>query len=294
MTIRAAMIGALVLLCAFQPAAQASDAVDAAQDGSADGRKIPILISDHHADHALWLLRHVGHEDTDIVVLDAHADTETNPGRETIRSLLAAGDYEGADSLFGNHNWIHPLVPGPVSSLVWISRIAGFPGGERARGFLYSTRSWGIQTGYINTEELETFPGGERPLPAGDRALFVSIDLDFFYNEDYTPGDISRVFERLWNYSLERNGKVLWAICLSRAWLPGDEYAWELLEQSLRWLLAQSAFETPEVSVFTSSRRDTSRKAQSFRAEGMEPPGFYLRDDAAPPVIRELLEALAK
>jgi hypothetical protein len=168
-----------------------------------------------------------------------------------------------------------------VDSLVWINRITGFPEGERVRGFLSSTGSWNIKTGYINTDELAA-------LPVTDKALFVSIDLDFFYSEDYTPRDIPLVFDRLWNYSSLRKGKVLWAICVSRAWLPDDEYAWELLEQSLRWLLTQSAFEAPELSVFTSNRYDTSRKARAFRAEGREPPGFYLRENAAPPVIREL------
>jgi hypothetical protein len=271
----ASMIGGLILSCAF-PAA--------AQDEAGRG-KIPILISDHHADHALWLFRHFGYEDTDLVVLDAHADTETNPDWETIHESIARGDYGNADSLIKNHNWIHPLTPGPVTSLVWISRISGFPGGERVRGFLSSTRSWDIKTDYINVDELET-------LPPRDRALFVSIDLDFFYNEDYTPRDIPRVFNRLRDYSLGRKGKILWALCLSRAWLPSDEYAWELLEQSLRWLLPQSGFERPEVSVFTSRRYDTSRKARSFRAEGMEPPGFYSRDDAIPGVIKDLFLAL--
>jgi hypothetical protein len=271
------MVGVLVVSCAFPAAAQ----------DRADRGKIPILISDHHADHALWLFRRLGYEDTDIVVLDAHADTEANPERETIRELLAAGDYGRADSFIKNHNWIHPLIPGPVNSLVWINRISGFPGGEKVRGFVSSTRSWDIRTDYINAEELET-------LPQRDRALFVSIDLDFFYSEDYTSRDIPLVFDRLWNYSSGRNGTVLWALCLSRPWLPSDEYAWELLEQSLRWLLPRSAFETPEVRVFNSYRYDTSRKALAFRAEGMEPPGFYLRENAAPGIIKDLFSALEK
>jgi hypothetical protein len=275
------MAGALVM-CAFPAAAETTAAADRAGRG-----KIPILISDHHADHAFWFLRNAGNEDTDLLVLDAHADTEAHPEREAIRALAARADYKGAGSLFKNHNWIHPFTPWPVVSIVWISRITGLPGGERVRGFLSSTRSWGVKTGYINVDELET-------LPAGDRALFVSIDLDFFYNEDYTPRDIPRVFDRLWDYSSKRKGTVLWAVCLSRAWLPDDEYAWELFEQSLRWLLRQSAFEAPEVSVFTSRRYDTSRKAAAFRAEGTEPPGFYRREDAAPRVIRELLAALGK
>jgi hypothetical protein len=47
--------------------------------------------------------------------------------------------------------------------------------------------------------------------------LFVSIDLDFFYNGACTPGDILFVFDRLPDFSLRRGGKILWALCVSRA-----------------------------------------------------------------------------
>jgi hypothetical protein len=100
---------------------------------------------------------------------------------------------------------------------------------------------------------------------------------------------VPEVFEKLWEYSSRRKGRVLWAVCLSRAWLPDDRYAWELLEQSLRWLVARAGFEAPDISLFSSRRHDTSRKAEAFRAEGREPPGFYRREDAMPDSVRGLL-----
>jgi hypothetical protein len=255
----------------------------AGAQGAEGEAKIPLLISDHHGDHALWLYRRVGREKTDMILLDAHGDAEKNPRYRIIRESFAS-DPEGANRFIGNHNWIHPLSPAPLDSLLWISKISQVPETPRVRGFLGSTSSWGMgRAACINLNEL----GFSGP---GDvfTNLFVSIDLDFFYAEDYTPLHIPGVFEKLMEYSLGRKGKVLWAICLSRAWLPGDDYAWELLEQSLRWLIPHGEFEAPEISLFSSRRHDTSRKAEAYRAEGEEPPGFYRREDVMPDSVRGL------
>jgi hypothetical protein len=246
------------------------------------GKGIPLLISDHHGDHALWLINRGGNESTALLVLDAHADTEINRDREAIRAFIGAGDQKNADRLLKNHNWIHPLTPGPVNSLAWISRISGTPDQGREEGFWRSTASWGLETAEcVNVDELDSVS-----LPGA--LLFVSIDLDFFYYEDYTARDIPPVFNRLLEYSEAWNGDVLWALCTSLAWLPGAEYAWELLEQSLAWLAAQEVFAPAEITMFTSYRYDTSRRAESFRAAGMEAPGFYLKEGALPETVRNL------
>jgi hypothetical protein len=247
-----------------------------------EGQKIPLLISDHHGDHALWLYRLAGYEKTDMILLDAHGDAERNPHYCIIRESLVRDAGGEADRFIGNHNWIHPLFPAPLASLLWISKISQVPETLKVEGFLRAASSWGMgNAAGINLDELT-------PSGPGDANLFVSIDLDFFYAEDYTPRLVPEVFEKLWEYSLDRKGKVLWAICLSRAWLPNDCYAWELLEQSLRWLVPHAEFESPEISLFSSRRQDTSRKAEAFRAEGREPPGFYRREDAMPESVRDL------
>jgi hypothetical protein len=221
-----------------------------------------------------------------MLVLDAHADTEANRRRQAIRALISAGDYESADRLIQNHNWIHPLTPSPVNSLIWISRISGLPDETRLAGFLKSTAAWNIEHAEcISIDELDSAPvtGG---------TLFVSIDLDFFYYEDYSPRDISRIFDRLLDYSLNWEGGVLWAVCASLAWLPNVEYAWELLGQSIEWLIPKKEFMPPELSIFSTYRYDTSRRAESFRITGMEPPGFYLKEDTMPDTIRNLFSRL--
>jgi hypothetical protein len=191
-----------------------------------------------------------------------------------------------ADELFQNHNWIHPLVPQPVDSLVWISGISGFPDNEKYGGFIKSTAGWPMKRRRcIILDELDT-------VSPDNNTLFISVDLDFFYNADYTPRDIPFVFDKLLDYSLGWAGNCIWAVCVSRAWLPGIEYAWELLEQSLAWLASRTEFDVPALTVFSGNRYDTSRKAESFRIMGMEPPGLYQKKDEMPDRVKQLLAEL--
>jgi hypothetical protein len=114
----------------------------AAQSGNttsgAAQRKIPILISDHHADHALYLLRQVKKETATLLVLDAHSDTEPHPEYDRVRDFISSGNYTGADNYMKNQNWIHPLTPWPVSSLVWIDKISGFPDAEPYHPYFFA------------------------------------------------------------------------------------------------------------------------------------------------------------
>jgi hypothetical protein len=272
------MIFTFLFLCAC--AAWAQETPPAAP------QKIPILFSDHHADHALWLLEKAGGQAAALVVVDAHADTAPNPARDNIRAYIQRGNYRAADDAFGNHNWIEPLVPHPVDSLVWISGISGFPGGARYEGFIQSSAGWGIKDRRcITLDELDTVsPGGG--------VLFVSIDLDFFYQDTCTPRDIPFVFDKLLDFSLRRPGNILWAVCVSRAWLPDSEYAWEVLEQSLAWLSSKTEFAAPALTLFSAGRRDTSRRARYFQSMGLQPPGLHQNADEMPERVRQLLAEL--
>jgi hypothetical protein len=226
-------------------------------------------------------------EGASLIVVDAHADTAPNDGRDRIRDYVRRGRGREVDALFHNHDWIHPLVPRPVNSLVWISGLSGFPNTEKYRGFIKSSAGWDLrERRCISLDELDTVsPGGG--------VLYISIDLDFFYNDTCMAGDIPFVFDRLLDFSLSWPGKVVWAVCVSRAWLPAAEYAWELFEQSLAWLVRRSEFAPPAYTVFSKARYDTSRRAAAFRAMGMEAPGLYRKEDEAPDRVKRLLEELS-
>jgi hypothetical protein len=265
---------AVFLLAALPPSASLS-----AQE------KIPLLISEHHADHMEFFYRHGKKIPAAMVVLDAHADTVENESSALIRRLFSAGAYQRAGELAGNHDWIHPLASEPLGALVWINAINGAPSSDRAEGFARSTSRWNSNIRIIasSVEEL-------RFLNIAGETLFVSVDLDFFYHRDHGPQDIPAVLDSLFSFSSRWQGPVAWAICLSRPWLPNDAYAWALLEHSLQWLSARQEFGAAEITLFNSRRIDTSRTAQAIRAEGREIP--KLRETDAPAYINALLREL--
>jgi hypothetical protein len=230
------------------------------------------------------MLRHFGIEPGGIpadsrvcmVVLDAHTDTVKN------------------DSPFasGNHNWISPLYPFPLETLVWIHTIGGFPNSNsgKVRGFYHSVSEWGAGSPPLNTFALSLDRFSHTVLSADPgQSLFISIDLDFFCIEHNTPADIPFVFDMLFDFASRWQGKVIYAIALSRPWLPNDEYAWELLRQSLRWFSGKAEFSPPELTLFTLRCEDTSAKARAYRERGLAVPSFYGRENEIPDDIRDLL-----
>ncbi|MDR2922420.1 MAG: hypothetical protein LBU85_03635 [Treponema sp.] len=259
---------------------------------SAQDRTIPLLICEHHADHMEFFFRYGANTRGErsraaMIVLDAHADTVANEQSDLIQSLAAAGSFSRAGRLAGNHNWIQPLAPAPLEALALISAVRGPPRSDKLKGFLKSTSSWNseIRTFFLTVEELRFWE------TAGE-TLFVSIDLDFFAGEDYGPEDIPVVFDALFSFAARWQGPVIWAVCLSRPWLPDDRCAWLLLDRSLRWLRARAEFQPPEIALFDSRRNDTSRTAQAFRAQGLEPP--VLREADAPEQIKALIIELTQ
>jgi hypothetical protein len=244
--------------------------------------KIPLLISEHHADHMEFFLRYGGYSSAAMIVLDAHADTVKNEQSETIRGLSAVGNFSSAGELAGNNNWIHPLASTLVKTLVWISTIQNFPNIDTLYGFFYTVSTWNeeINTYFLSIEELYS-------LEISGETLFISVDLDFFYSEDHVLDDVFSVFNSLFEFSSCWQGPVVWAICLSRPWLPDDLYAWNLLGQSLQWLSSRPEFDAVEITLFNSQRIDTSRTAQIFSAEGRKMP--MLREEDAPEQIKIIL-----
>jgi hypothetical protein len=249
----------------------------------AEGEKVPLLISDHHADHGPFMLRYFGTEPENracMVVLDAHTDTVKN-----------------VSPPLGNHDWISSLYPFPLKTLVWIHAMAGFPGPNsgRVRGFYSSVSRWGAGIPPLNARAVSLGDISHISLSAAaGQSLFVSIDLDFFSMENNTPADIPYVFDALFDFSSQWQGKVIWALALSRPWLPDDGYAWELLRQSLLWFSAKTCFTPPELTLFTAQFEDSSAMARAYREKRLAVPSFYGRENEIPDDIRELFAKLQK
>jgi hypothetical protein len=215
-----------------------------------------------------------------MVVLDAHTDTVKND----------------SPPVSGNHNWISPLYPFPLKSLVWIHGIAGFPGSNsgKVRGFYLSVSEWGDGDPPLNALALSLDCLSHIVSSAAGQSLFISIDLDFFCVENNTPADIPLVFDTLFDFASRWQGRVVYALALSRPWLPDNGYAWELLRQSLRWFSGKAEFALTKTTLFTVQCEDTSAKARAYREMGLEIPSFYGRENETPSDIKDLFAKLNK
>jgi hypothetical protein len=232
-----------------------------------------------------FFFRHGKSTSAAMIVFDAHADTVLNEQSGLIRNLAAAGNYSRAGEYAGNHNWIHPLSSVPLSSLTWISVINGVPRGNKQEGFFRTTSAWNSAVQFVSSSV-----DGLRFLNIAGETLFISVDLDFFYSEDHRPEDVPAVLNAIFYFASRWQGSVVWAICLSRPWLPDDHYAWILLEKTLYWLCSRPEFRVPEITLFNSRRIDTSRTAQDFHAQGREIP--FLREEDTPFHIKSLINEL--
>jgi hypothetical protein len=257
----------------------------------AQDRTINLMISEHHADHLGFFFRYGerynvpygrARPSATLVVLDAHADTVKNERAGFIRQFAAARYFGLTVDNAGNHNWIQPLAPVPMVELAWINTLHGHPRADKLQGFETSVASWGRR---VNAYALSLEELGNREVP--ERTLFISVDLDFFYSDYHLPRDVPAVLDALFDFSSRSQHPVVWAFCLSRSSLPSDDYAWALLEQTLRWLNSHPEFCAPEVTLFEGHIFDTSHTAQAFRAEGKEMP--FLREIDAPDEIKMLL-----
>jgi hypothetical protein len=228
-----------------------------------------------------------------MIVLDAHVDTVENEQADSIRKLAAERNFWLTVDYAGNHNWIHPLAPVPLTELAWISTLRGHPRADKLQGFYKSLAQWDVRVNasFLSVEELHFWK-----VPA--QTLFVSIDLDFFYSENHSSRDVPAVLDALFAFSSRSRGNrlpehpVAWAFCVSRPWLPSDDYAWTLLEQTLRWLCSRPEFFAPEITIFESHRFDTSQTALAFRAEGREMP--FLREKDTPDQVKALIWELTR
>jgi hypothetical protein len=274
-------------------------AADSYADAIADAAqsKIPLLLSESHADHFNFLFERCGATPVAMIALDAHADTVANDNYDEIRRLAFNGEYEKADLLLSNHDWIHPLYPLPVTNITWISKMRGAPNTEKLNGFYKSISRWDAShlRAHLRVMSVEVLS----LYKLRDETLFVSIDLDFFYSEDHSVDHIPRVLDALFVLSRDyqaRGQTVVWAICLSRPWLPSDNYAWTLLETTLHWLAKnkREVFEDAVVTLFNKPRFDQTQRAKSLRAQGKPVPDFYHKEAEAPQTVKDLLRYVAQ
>ena len=259
---------------------------------------LPIYIEDNHAGSFYWLADHLDlDEEYTLIHFDAHTDASGIFDSDQIRERLRrVGSLEERHQLLERwrakgaiqcYNWIEPLMPAPISRVLWVRR-GGRTGDEReAReqldGHLEAApRTAGSFRDRYHAVELDRL----RSQLTDQRPVIVTIDLDYF--ADVPANGVTAEFERVWKFVAEcRNLRAI-TIAISRPYLKSAGQADEILRLALA-----ASLSLPTASIvfepFAVTGADRSLRAMELQKRKEEIPAFQLA--AASEKLRGLLLA---
>lgn len=244
---------------------------------------VPIYIEDNHAGSFYWLAQQLDlDEEHALIHFDAHTDAsgiyESDQIRERLRrvgsleerhELLERWREKGAIQCF---NWIEPLMPAPISNVLWVRQNRGSEREARAQldGHLeaaprasgsFRDRYWVVEFDRLRAQLKDARP------------VVVTIDLDYF--ADVPANRRAAEFERVWKFVVECRNLRAVTIAISRPYLKSDEQANNLLQLALAASLslptAMIQFEP-----FATVGNDRSLRAREFQQRKEEVPAFRL------------------
>jgi hypothetical protein len=251
---------------------------------------VPIYIEDNHAGSFYWLAEHLDlDEEYTLIHFDAHSDAsgifDSDKLRERLRRVASVEerrqllDRWRQESVIQCFNWIEPLMPAPISKMIWV------PGRDVAK-----TKARVLQREAVDFFDghLEAAPRGsgsfrERCRVVGfeqlraslkeDGPVVITIDLDYFAGVPATAQ--AKEFERVWKFVSECRNLHAVTIAISRPYLTGDEQAENLLRLAL---IASLSLPTATIQFepFENVPNDRSVRAQELRSQGKEVPAFAL------------------
>lgn len=237
--------------------------------------RLPVFLADNHAESLGWITRHF---DLDrpltLVLVDAHSDASAAERSEEIREGLRrvasveerarrVEDWRAAGRLQA-FNWIEPLMPRPVGSVVWV---AGVGLDDREAGDRQA------MAGRQCDGRLEVEPRSSGPLadrwrvvdlaglvrnPPQDQRVIWSLDLDFFAGME--PELAAARLEDLWAEAMGWPGLEGVCVAVSRPWLNDDAEA-DRLVGSVLSAVARTRGARLEIDASLDDRPDRSLRA---------------------------------
>ncbi len=242
---------------------------------------LPIYIEDNHAGSFYWLAEHLDPDQPcTLLHFDAHSDASaifdsdkirtalrgvTSP--EERRDLLAKWREGGTVQCF---NWIEPLMPSPISRVIWIREGAADLETARAQieGHLEAApRAAGSFAARYQTSDLAHL---EAHLSKSE-PLVATIDLDSFSGLNEPAR--ATAFGRVWRFVTGRSNLRAITFAISRPYLKDDAEADSLLLLALN---AARSLPTAQIQFepFALVGHDRSLRSRDFTARGQEIPAF--------------------
>jgi poly-gamma-glutamate capsule biosynthesis protein CapA/YwtB (metallophosphatase superfamily) len=245
---------------------------------------LPVYVEDNHAGSFYWLAEHLDLDEQYMLVhFDAHSDAsqifDSDKIRERLRrvgsleerrQLLERWRAAGAIQCF---NWIEPLMPAPISRVIWVharNRADEKEALEQLDGHLEAApRASGSFRQRYQVVEFDRL----RSKWKEDGPVIVTIDLDYFAD---VPADRrAKEFERVWKFVAECRNLRAVTIAISRPYLKDDQQADELLRLALEASLSLPTA-TIQFEPFAKVGNDRSLRAREFQKRHEEVPGFKL------------------
>jgi Bacterial capsule synthesis protein PGA_cap len=264
---------------------------------------LPIYIEHNHAGSFYWLAEHLDlDEEYTLIHFDAHSDAsgifDSDKLRDRLRrvatveerrELLEHWRETGAIQCF---NWIEPLMPAPVSRMIWVrapevakhearrlreKAVSQFDGHLEAAP--RATGSFRERCRVVGLDRLRAIWKEEQP-------VVITIDLDYF--AEIPAGQRAPEFEQVWKFVTECRNLRAVTIAISRPYLKSAEQANDLLRLAI---MASLSLPTAKVQFepFATVANDRSLRAREFHKRGENVPAFQLV--TAPEDLRSLLLA---
>ncbi len=243
------------------------------------GQELPVFIADNHAETAGWITRNFDLDEPHVLVLiDAHSDASAVERSEEIREELRRVPSEKERAVRVENwrkngrvqafNWIEPLMPRPLDSVLWLAAPA-LADEERAAKNREATdsldgrlevepRSAGSLEHRWETCDLKGF----REWQPGIRKIILAIDLDFFAG--MKPEDRSKNFEAIWERAMDWPGLAGVAFAVSRPWLTDDAEADALVSLAVK-AVSHTRGMRLEMDASLDDRPDHSLKATELK-----------------------------
>ncbi|HVF71548.1 MAG TPA: CapA family protein [Chthoniobacterales bacterium] len=245
---------------------------------------VPIYLEDSHAGSFYWLAEHLDlDEQYTLVHFDAHSDASGIFDSDRIRERLRrVGSLEERQQLLASwraagavqcYNWIEPLMPAPISRVIWVSgrkRPEQKEAIEQLDGHLEAApRAAGSFREHYQAVSFDRL----RAEMKEDGPVIVSIDLDYF--ADIATDRRASEFERVWRFVAECRNLRAVTIAVSRPYLKDDEQADDLLRLAL-----EASLSLPTAAIqfepFQKVGNDRSLRAREFQKRKEEVPAFSL------------------
>jgi hypothetical protein len=251
---------------------------------------LPIYIEDNHAGSFYWLAEQVDpDEELTLVHFDAHSDAsavfDSDKVREHVRrvgsleerrELLRRWRETGLIQCF---NWIEPLMPAPISRVIWVrgptitKARADAQQKEAVEFFDGTLEASPRQAGSFRNRCRVVGFDQLRPALKGEPPMVITIDLDYF--ADVPVNRRATEFERVWKFVTESRNLRAVTIAVSRPYLKNEQQADDLLRLALTAALSLPTA-TIQFEPFAKVANDRSELAQELRKRHQAIPEFDL------------------